>query len=582
MRLALWIVWTENARPPLCAFYTNLLPSWNLTDLPIHLPDRNESRVLTFPYSENYLIERNSQRMTSVTFRRRLTLGFGLAGMLLTLLAGCGGGGSGSTSSGGSTSGLGPEGSFVTPGTTPYVLSTMASRSACSVNSHVNGRARWTVLVYMNAASNLQPFSLINVAQMCSVGSNANLNIVLQWKQTATSNYFSSVPVDTTPSFVGTRRYLLPKLSTAQQQQIAPTGIDTNPNLVGNTTVLDPYRLPDPSTNTVNDNGTMTSDMGLYTTLQNFVQWGAKAYPADNMILVIWDHGSAMLNVDNRSVLHNKKVPKTTRAVASSSKILRGLSQDTQTGNQIATWQLNLALANPPQPIDAVVIDCSLQGGTEMAYQLKNSARILIASEDSPPGLGLPYDTWLNYVQSATGSVCDIGSNLINDDIAQYASGGYSDITQSMTDLSKMAPVGTALNNFGSTLNKYVTSLASTIMTDRQAAQYFDFPEYKDLYDFTDIVRRSSGAPSDLVTAAGNLESALISSNGAILMSAHGTYTDNTGFNEDGASGLSIFLPGPNEQSSVDSTVGFDPQWNQLAIATAAPNWATFLQNQTE
>ena len=508
-----------------------------------------------------------------------LTVLVGAVGAAALLAAGCGGGGGGSTS--GNTQ-L-PLGNFVAPGTTPYTLANMSSRSACTVNAHQSGRARWTVLVYINAANNLQPYSLVNVAQMASVGSNADLNIVVQWKQSTPSQslYFSSVPIQTTPSFVGTRRYKISKHTAAEINAIAPPNITTNPALSGNTTSLDVDRLPDPPTNTINDNGTMTSDMGDYRTLKDFVTWGTTNYPADHVALVLWDHGSGALNVINRSALHNSQKPTGTVTTRSSNKpVTRGLSQDCTTGNQISTPQVAMALAAPAQPIDALIVDCSLQGTTEMAYELRNSARVYVGSEESPPGLGYPYDVWLKYVQTNQVGPCDIGANLISSTMAAYPSS--TNITQAMTDLTKMSAVGSALNAFGVQLANNTINLSAQLKSDRQAAQYFEFPEYKDLYHFADIVRRNSVAPAALQNAAGNLEKALLGTNGAILMSAHSTLADYTGFSESNSCGLSIFLPGPLEQSSVDNTTGFDPAWNTLAIASVAPAWATYIAGQQQ
>ncbi|HLJ54335.1 MAG TPA: clostripain-related cysteine peptidase [Chthonomonadaceae bacterium] len=516
-------------------------------------------------------------------FVRRIALAAGAAGVIGAALSGCGGGNgnSNNNNNNGGNNGSNNGGAFTTPGTTPFVNTNNSSRAACAANTHASGRARWTVLVYMNAASNLQPFSLVNIAQMASVGSDADVNIVVQWKQTASSHFFSSVSVQSTPSFIGTRRYKLSKHSQADLNKIAPPGIDSNLNLVGDTTVLDGDRLPDPPTNTVNDNGTLTSDMGDYHTLADFVKWGETNFPADEVALVIWDHGSGALNVDNRAVSKDGRAMLLTRAAAPAKQVKRGLSQDTQTGSQIATQELPLAFANVPQKFDSLIIDCSLQGTTELAYDVRNSARTLVASEESPPGRGYPYDTWLKFLESnPTVDPCGSGQNLINDDIAVYPS--ETDITQSLTDLSKMDTVASTLNAFGGTLLKYTSTQASLIQNARQSAQFFEFIEFKDLYDFSDRIRTSSGAPSDLVTAAANMETSLYGSNGAVLAASHGAATDSSGFNEGRASGLSIFLPGPQTPSSVDSTVGFDPQWNQLGIAKVAPNWASFLQAQKQ
>ncbi len=482
----------------------------------------------------------------------------GLASIALGAFAGCGGGS-------GSSNNTNTNGNFVVPGTSPFVNASMATRDVCQVNSHVAGRARWTVLVYLNAASNLQPFSLLNVAQMASIGSNADLNIVVQWKQTATTRFFSGVPAPTNPSFVGTRRYKISKHSQADLDKIDPPSSGTT----GDTTPLDIDRLPDPPTNTLNDNGNPTADMGDYHTLRDFVQWGQANFPADQTALVVWDHGSGALNVDNRAV-HGKK---------NSPAVRRGFSQDVFTGHQIATQELPLALTGLAK-LDALIVDCSLQGTTEMAYDARNLARVYIGSEESPPGAGYPYDVWLNYLANNIASPCSSGQALINATVAEYPT--QSNVTQSMIDLTKMDAVGAALNTLGGSLNNYTAAGATWIKQARQNSQYFEFFEYKDLYHFANNVRTTSGVPADAAQSAANLQSALNGATGAILLSSHGSATDSTGFNEKLANGLSIFFPGPNTPSSVDGTTGFDPQWNNLGLARVAPNWATFLQNQQQ
>lgn len=512
--------------------------------------------------------------MSLSRFSRRLALAAGLSGVFGALLAGCGGGGSSTPNNGGGGSTTPVTVNLPAPGTSPFVNSSNASRPVFQQNAHQNGRARWTVLVYLNAASNLQPFSLINIAQMASIGTNADLNIVVQWKQTRQSKFFPSVAIDTTPSFVGTRRYLITKHSQSDLNRIAPNGIASNTSLVGDTSVLDGDRLADPPTATINDNGSMTADMGSYRTLADFVQWGSQNFPADHLAVVVWDHGSGALNVNSRAA-KSGKLRRGTPTTVGVKKLTRGLSQDVQTGSQIATQELPLGLANTAQKIDALIIDCSLQGTTELAYDVRNSARILVASEESPPGTGYPYDAWLGFLQSTPASPGDCGANLITDTIAAYPN--ETNITQAMTDLSKMDNVANALNSFGGSLRNYTTSQANLIKTARQSAQFFDFIEYKDLYHFADLIRTSGNLPNDLGQAAANVETSLLGTSGAILMSAH----DPNG-QEAKASGLSIFLPGPQTPSSVDDTTGFDPQWNNLGIAKVAPNWAAFLKAQTQ
>ncbi|HEV2474580.1 MAG TPA: hypothetical protein VGS41_18025, partial [Chthonomonadales bacterium] len=126
---------------------------------------------------------------------RKLTIAAGLIGIVGASMSGCGGGGGSSPGGGGG-----------------------GARSVCNANAHTAGQKRWTVLVYMNAANDLQPDSLFNIAQMAAVGSDAsNLNLVVQWKQ-ANCNLGQGLTCGN-PSFIGTRRYLITQHSAQQVSQ---------------------------------------------------------------------------------------------------------------------------------------------------------------------------------------------------------------------------------------------------------------------------------------------------------------------------------------------------------------------------
>ena len=111
------------------------------------------------------------------------------ASMTLTgLLGGCG-------SSGGGTPGPGSNGGITGGGLT-------------LPRSNV---ANWTVLIYMHAANNLEPFSVENMDQMEQAPYNTNANVVVEWKRFHGSN---TVQDDqqfdaAAPEFDGTRRFWL-------------------------------------------------------------------------------------------------------------------------------------------------------------------------------------------------------------------------------------------------------------------------------------------------------------------------------------------------------------------------------------
>jgi hypothetical protein len=522
-------------------------------------------------------------------------------GLLVTALSGCGSEGS-STGTGttGSTS------SLIAPGLTPFNnITRQASSAACTANAHVAGRARWTVLVYMDGASNLQDDTNINVGQMASVGSDGtNVNIVVQWKQAASNPYFTSASISPTagdtPAFDGTRRYYIKPHSAADVSVIeGPTSTGAG----GSTGPLDNAgeRLPDPATNGMYNAAANTSDMGNYKVLQDFVQWGAATYPADHLLVVIWDHGSAALSItSNKSVKTavSKAITnlKTLTKAATAPRPLpkRSVCFDTNTGSQITTEQLPLAFAylggttsyGATQKCDVITVDCSLEGTTEVAYQLSSSARVYTGSEESPPGQGLAYDAWLAALKAGGANPCAVGSSIVSTFVNSPLYAGNAtyqqSLTNSMIDLTQMQNLITALNAFGASLLQYEPTFAAQIASARDTAQQYDLPyyaDYKDLYDFADNIRTAS-VPTALQTAASNLETAMVSAtSGAILASAHGTGTV-----QQFSTGLSIYCPSPVANTSGYSGGPPSTEYFQLAISqtSAAPQWYAFLQAQTQ
>src|SRR5579884_490099 len=449
---------------------------------------------------------------------RRLAAFAGLVGILGASLSGCGGSGGSNVSTGG------------------------GSRVACAVNTHASGRARWTVLVYMNAANDLQPDSLLNIGQMASVGSDgANLNIVVQWKQANCPNNPNGCG---NPSFTGTRRYLIHQHSASDVTKIEN----------GDTTALDSDRLPDPPTN----DSSGQSDMGSYRVLNNFLQWGTQNYPADNLALVIWDHGSGWVNV-YRSPAQKRALPRP-----------RAVSVDYSTSDEIETWELPQGLANPHQPIDMLIIDCSLEQMLEVAYQVRNNARVMVGSEDSPPGPGYPYDKWLTYVKTSGSNPCDVGNTIVQDFIANYNPTQWPDLTQSVLDLSKMQAVANALEALAQTLNKHIIDQSAAYVYARTNAWSYDNPYYadnKDLFNYVDLIRQKTTA-TDLQQAAVGVENSLTGTNGAILYNGHGS-------NQPNSNGLAVYVPAPG---SYITTYG------NLALSQpgGAPDWAKFLVSQAQ
>ena len=367
------------------------------------------------------------------------------------------------------------------------------TRAVCLPNNS-RGGVRWTVLIYINAANNLQPDSLTNLAQMASAGSDGNVNIVVQWKQ-ANCNDCG------VPSFTGTRRYFIRQHNATEVQQIR----------AGNTTALDSDRLADPSTNR---NG--TSDMGDWRVLNDFVRWGSQNYPADHLAVVVWNHGAGWRP--------------TTRS--------RAVSQDNESGNEIQTEEIPTALSTHSQPIDALIFDASLMQMLEVAYEVRNTAKIMVGSEESPPGAGYPYDQWLSALKSSGKNPCDVGSKIVDNFLATYPNN--SNITQSVIDLTKMDNVATKLNDFANALRNNLTSQAAVISNARSNVQRYDYPDNKDLIHFAQLISRNTTNTSVRVAADALIDSLNNPTNGAIIVGKHGL------FGQANSNGLAVYIPNPD------------------------------------
>ncbi|MEP6755194.1 MAG: clostripain-related cysteine peptidase [Chthonomonadales bacterium] len=371
----------------------------------------------------------------------------------------------------------------------------------------VNRQAKWTFLVYLNAANNLEQFGPLNFNQMEKVGSTSDVNMVCQWKRATCFDCG-------TPDWVSTRRYFVTK--------------DNDTSAVHSTLVQDMGAAV---------------DMGDWHTLRNFIQWGQQNYPADHYALVIWNHGAGWRD---------------TRAVRDKmNNALRSVSIDDATNNEIQTWQLPNALDVTPQ-MDMVIFDASLMQMLEVAYEIRNSAKLVVGSEESPPGEGYVYDTFLtDLVQNPAMSAIQFGTQIVNRTIEAY--GTNNNITQSELDLSKMQGVGTTLDAFAAALILHKTDSAAVETSARQNAQSYAYPENKDLWDYADLIK-SGTTFQDLKDAASNVQTAIAN---ARIVEKHGTINGNS-------HGLAIYVP---------SAGGYRSTYSNLALSRST-QWGSWLQQQ--
>ena len=174
-------------------------------------------------------------------------------------------------------------------------------------------------------------------------------------------------------------------------------------------------------------------DMGDYKQLVSFVKDTAAAYPAKHYALIIWNHGSGWKNAG--------------------SAIVKGISYDDSTGNHITTEQLGLAMKEVKtilgKNLDVLGMDACLMQMMEVVYAVKAETDIVVASEETEPGDGYPYEEILGSLKKGMAPA-EFTKAWVKAYAASYNGGsqGTSASTQSAIDCSKLDALKDAIDGF--------------------------------------------------------------------------------------------------------------------------------------
>ena len=359
--------------------------------------------------------------------------------------------------------------------------------------------SKTTVMVYI-MGTNLESGggqATDNIKEMMAIGSTANMNVIIQ---------------------------------TGGANKVAGTAaeITDNPARVIDWTKVQRYQVQKGALSKLADLGSDTNvDMGSKATLQSFLEWGVKAYPADKYIVVLWDHGGG---------------------------INGGIGSDEITNNTLSVPVIQASLQTVSQAknikFEMVGFDACLMANAEVAASLANSTKYMVASQDLEPGRGWAWDGFLKFVTDnpvATGK--DIGAEIANSYLVKMNIDKQT-VTLSVTDLSKMAALSAATDGFATALQKYTVNAPANLIAWKQIAfararslDWYTAPILALSYDLVDMVsfpanvvtniNKYVGADQPLMDASDALYSAL----GAAVV-----YKVQNGSNL-GASGLSLYFP---------------------------------------
>ncbi|UCH34671.1 MAG: carboxypeptidase regulatory-like domain-containing protein [Armatimonadota bacterium] len=369
---------------------------------------------------------------------------------------------------------------------------------------------KWTILVFLNADNDLDPYGVLDVNEMETVGSSPEVDILVQMDRYSTS-----------PDWTGCRRMRIMR--------------DNNP-----ATITSPV---------LQDLGEV--DMGDWRVLRDFVVWGTTNYPAEHYLVMVWNHGDGW---------------RTTQAAALKqvSPATRSISSDWTSNTQIKITDLPRAFDVHPR-VDIVSFDACLMQMAEVAYELRHYGGLVVGSEEIVPDQGYPYQTYLSaLVASPTMMPEQLAEEMVTQTLDFYNSQpdsyNYRWLTQSAVALAQMDGVAVALDGFARALSAAMPAYTVEITSARtQAQSYSGNRDHKDLYDFARLVNEL--VPKDDVRLAA--QALMIALDDAVRSEAHGDARPNS-------HGLAIFVPNRFDYNGIYKT---SYQTLELSLNTAWDEW---------
>jgi hypothetical protein len=315
-------------------------------------------------------------------------------------------------------------------------------------------QAEWTILLFLNAKNNLEPFAFTNFQQMATIGSTPDVKLLVEMGRPKKhySHQFGS--------WSKTLRFYVEKgIVPTETQAIADLGV---------------------------------TNMGDAQTLVDFVRWGRKTYPAKRTMLVIWNHGQGWRAPTEEGV--------TPAGPAVPHGGHRYVSKDDDTGDKLYNRAIQDALANllAGERLDLLAFDACLMAMMETAYAFRGVARVMVGSEELEPGNGWNYTRWLRPLIAAFGKVeaAEMGRMLVCAMRDEYGDGDAT--TLSATDLDRVSALASVISAFSDTAVPLLGSELPALHASRDACKNYA-PGYGlnsiDLGYYMEQVEKNTSSP---------------------------------------------------------------------------------------
>lgn len=397
----------------------------------------------------------------------------------------------------------------------------------------MTAKAEWTWLVYMAGDNNLEGAGRADLAEMKRVGSTPQVNVIVQF--------------DTESNKTTRYRVEKNKLKTLTQMP----GVDCG----------------DPKV------------------LTGFIKWGMKTFPAKRYLLDVWNHGGGWENLPSdydydsirsakpragsrllrlKRALFRTTVKKIHRRPAQQ----RAIAIDCGSHDYLDNQELRKAVADALPAggkFDVFACDACLMNMMEIAYELKDCARLMVGSEETEPGEGWPYAAILKALVAKPAMAPEDVARLVVAEYGKYYKKTGDAVTQSALDLGRIAAAAGAVNQLADALLANVGATAGTVALARDRAQKFDSPEYIDLGDFAAQLAQRLPGDAAVQAAVRAVRALLDTSSPNSFVIANAT----CGAKMARANGVSIYFPHAEDYAPdyADLMFSRDGRWAALLSA---------------
>lgn len=382
--------------------------------------------------------------------------------------------------------------------------------------------AKWTVLAYISGDNDLESSMVNELLQMERVGSTDEVSIVAQIDRRTVEDGSGETRPGIDGDWETAKRYHIEKgVANPSQmvEMVSPEG-ESYFDLKYNTAVI--VSPPAADLGEVN--------MAHPKTLREFLEWGIRNHPAEHYILIFADHGAGYMGaiVDEKS-----------RALMSLPEMKLAISEaEKETGRKL----------------DIIGFDACLMGTAEVAYEFKDLAKILVASQEVEAAPGWPIADILEKMsienRGRTASPEEIARMIVS----ESAEAPDTTFTMAAIDLEKMDELKDAVERLAVDLIDPSVSAGMLQKSFSEAKRFGDPSAHPtgDLADMVDLCTHIAGieaTPGDLVRRDCN---DLIGKVKASVISEQ-----HNGHGMDEAHGLSIYAP--DDSSLFDPFAHIDP-----------------------